>query len=231
VSLFPRFVVQSFLLILLTIVSEAKIDVLRVDAKGKPLKMKPDFKVVADSDTFLVVGQEEAANLKALAFKTTLSIKGTEKAKSVAIDSGKAKLSKGNIELELVSGESFLTVNLPSTDKLNFKIVRTFEASDIKLSECGPDFPDVQKQTESAPDLVIGIACLSRPGKPKSVVFSVPENVEIASSSFFDLQGKGERWRLYELPSSGSTGGVIGNVFVKIKNTRFGTILYHKPAD
>lgn len=182
--------------------------------------------VLDEKEEFITVAKDGVEDVKALTYTTSFAIPAQLKVKSVSVtvisEEGAEEARVKLIDAKLVvSGYGLKQeVNLIHENGTSSKLIieRTFETPKVVYDNCTRAFPELVFDAATAVPFSVGMSCLVRPGKSKAIVVSIPSDASIGSSSFFDSMGKGERWRLYEIPDTVTDGGLIGNISVKFKD-------------
>lgn len=204
----------------------AKVDLYGVtnpELKNLPIYTKA--KVEEQNEQFRQVGETDSKlPINIIYFPSTIAFPAGLVLQQGQSESAEVKIEAGgsNVSVTAESLDTVLDVTSAKGGKIRLLLSKTFDDAKIVYNECeGKKFPELVLVGEEKPKTAIGFSCIDVPGKEKSIVISVPKEAEIVSSSFFDVQGKGERWRLYSLPYENRAGAVMGFVVVRYKGKDF----------
>jgi hypothetical protein len=185
----------------------------------------PSAKIQELPELFKKVSATDAgAPINALSFRAVIELPGNFVVKDATSKNAIVKVTGGGKKLLLESDalENVIEATLTNGTKQIFVLNRTYKDAKVSYDQCnGKTFPELISTNKQEAKVVIGVSCIEAKGQARAIVVSVPEDAQIISSSFFDVKGKGERWRLYELPDSNSTGIVMGFVAVRFKDVDY----------
>lgn len=99
---------------------------------------------------------------------------------------------------------------------LNLKIET--EKGQIIYDQCSKNFPEVIPEKNSKLSFDVGVSCFEKKDMAKGFTISLPSDATLLNSTFFDLEGKGERWRYFEVPNASQQGGILGSFEIKREN-------------
>lgn len=202
----------------LPLISFAKIELYKIKNKNSSeLELLNDFKIINEKQLFQEVSKDIGVPLNAFSFYLELEVPSKISLEEVTAKTGKISWSGKKIMFTSPFLENEIEIKDIKGVKLRIKLTHKFDKTQIYYHQCGPSFPELNIEKENSPNFAIGVNCIERPRKAKAIVISVPEDAEIISSSFFDYKGKGERWRLYELPNTSNIDKVIGSILIKYK--------------
>jgi hypothetical protein len=162
--------------------------------------------------------------INALSFKAAVDLPSNLAVKEATSKNATVKVIGGGQKLLLESDslENIIEATLINGGKQTFVLSRTFQEAKVTYDQCeNKKFPELVPTKSQNTKVVVGVSCIETKGQAKSIVVSVPEDAQIMSSSFFDVKGKGERWRLYELPDANTSGIVMGFVAVRYKDVDY----------
>ncbi|MBN8536581.1 MAG: hypothetical protein J0M15_05975 [Deltaproteobacteria bacterium] len=198
--------------------SFAKIELYKIKNKNPlDVELMKDFKVINEKELFQEVSKDIGVPLNAFSFYVELEVPARLTLEEVTAKTGRISWSGRNIKFTSSFLENEIEIKDSMGVKLRIKLTHKFDKTQIFYHQCGSAFPELKVEKENSPNFAVGVNCIERPQKPKAIVISVPEDAEIVSSSFFDYKGKGERWRLYELPNTNNADRVIGSILIKHK--------------
>lgn len=210
----------STLLVLSSVTANAKVDLysvtnpelknLPVYTKAKATEQKELFQKVSETDT--------KAPINIIYFSATVEFPAGLSFQQATSETANVKLESGGSKISVIADTLDTILNLTSSNggKTRLLLSKTVDDTKIVYHQCdGKKFPELVFVGEEKPKTAIGFSCIDVPGQEKSIVISVPKEADIVSSSFFDIQGKGERWRLYALPYENKAGSVMGFVVVR----------------
>jgi hypothetical protein len=122
------------------------------------------------------------------------------------------KFEGNSMLISSYSVRQYLELVTRKNEKKTIMIENLFTAPPpIEVDNCRPNHPTLNFENKNPPPFAVGYACINRPNQARAVTITLPSEATITSSSFFDLLGKGERWRMYELPDA-SSGGALGTI-------------------
>lgn len=141
----------------------------------------------------------------------------------VGAESEGSQLAVRNGNLDLYSNRMIETIRLKSSSGAvqTVRIRWTKVPGATLVGKCPKNTPQLDFGKNPAPFLV-GVGCqLFEKGEKSAISISVPSDVEWGSYTLYDLGGKGESWRLFELPSASDQGGVIGEMTFQFQNKEY----------
>lgn len=218
-----RFYVGLGLLLFSSVRALAGLD-LYIPSNGDMTKLVkvPSAKVQELPELFKKVSATDAGSpINALSFKAVVDLPNNFVVKEATSKNAIVKVTSAGKKLLLESDslENVIETTLINGAKQVFVLSRTYKEAKVTYDQCdNKKFPELVSTNSQNAKVVIGVSCIEAKGQAKSIVVSVPEDAQIMSSSFFDVKGKGERWRLYELPDSNTSGIVMGFVAVRYKD-------------
>lgn len=92
------------------------------------------------------------------------------------------------------------------------------------IKNCPKDVPIFHFQKKKPIDFPMGFSCVFDKSI-LSIIISMPSHVEIVSSTLFEAEGKGERWKKYTIPTTSTKGGIIGKFKFQNQTNTFSSIL------
>lgn len=201
----------------------AKIQIFMIEANGDKTAKKPiNLSVTEEKQEFVLVAKDGDRDVKALVFTETIQLPKSLVPQTATAQNGLAKLKDQTL---IISGEDIaqeVTLEMANGRRITLSVQRSFDKPSIVYDSCSKSFPEVNFDTSvSKIPFPVGVSCFFRPSGTKALAISFPQSAEINSSTFFDILGKGERWRLFEIPDSENQGGIIGNVYVNFANNTY----------
>lgn len=207
----------------LSTVVQAKVQFFLIELdQGKVVKKPMSFSVIEEKEEFEVVAKDGNKEVRALTYKAKVAIPPEFSMASVQSQQGSATFKDGTLFLAAQDIEQEILVNRQNGAATKMLVVKTFENPTIVQDGCTKNFPDVVLSTDSEKTTFpIGVHCVLRPSGNKAITLSFPRSVDIDSTTFFDILGKGERWRFFEIPDTEQQGGIIGNVTFGFKGKNY----------
>lgn len=145
---------------------------------------------------------------------------------SVELQEGEFKLNVEKNYLTIQAGS--LNQNIAMTTKNGQKhigsIIWTPEGKGLFLKDCPKEVPLFRFQKKNPIDLPIGYSCVF----DKSILFvivSMPTELEIVESTLVEVEGKGERWKKYLIPTTSEKGGVIAKFKFQNQSKAYSAVL------
>lgn len=173
-------------------------------------------KVELESEEFQQISTDGDSPVRVLVFKTVIKLGDSAGIKTATSLATKVKLEKNTLTVEAETQNAEVVLTNSKGNKESLLIQRSYAGTKVFLDNCDKSFPELRTDSKLSENFALGVQCYIRGGRNKAVTISVPTSARILSSSFFDILGKGERWRVYELPSTTQNQQVIGNVLIEV---------------
>ncbi len=202
-------------LIILNVGAQASTSLLLQIGKDKTAPFSVG-KVERESEEFQQISTDGDSPVRALVFKTVIKLNEEAGIKTATSPNGKVKIEKNTLTVEAETQNAEVILNNPNGKKDSILIKRSYSGTKVFLDGCDKSFPELRTDSKLSENFALGVQCYIRGGRNKAVTISVPTSARILSSSFFDILGKGERWRVYELPSTTQNQQAIGNVLIEV---------------
>lgn len=154
-------------------------------------------------------------------FGVTIEVPNAASGSEVVSENGSVILNNEKTIWHFSSFEDSLTY---TTDTgLSKKIIAQWKPlkNSIIIEQCLKNSARVRLQNEKSPlSFPVAVSC-DNSQKTLNITLSVPAQVEWMDSTLFEVAGKGEPWRSYNLPATSPKGGVIGTITLKNLNQEY----------
>jgi hypothetical protein len=114
-----------------------------------------------------------------------------------------ATFDKNILKLTGYSSEEIIKLKNSSGQTIKEVLVSLKKVKgNIVYDSCSKNFPELTYSSKEPLAFDVGFACYEKPDKSNGFSLSLPADAFIISSSIFDSEGKGERWRYYDLSAA-----------------------------
>ncbi len=129
----------------------------------------------------------------------------------------KWKNKGGSIFIGLGDLKSKFEVETASGETIPFIYRLKVQKSKFMVQDCEPEKLSLAEKTYTGPSIFVGVICTKKDGEAR-VHVTVPGSFDLESSSLFEVAGKGERWKSFNIKQIASSSDSSTNLKYRWNN-------------